>query len=260
MFCSDSIVEHNRLLQLKKWLRNCGYPEALINEKFFKARLQGPAPKPNDCKTVVPFVTTNFANFDSSNITSISKNLFQRSRNDRVTEVFRDFQPILSLRQPKNLLRRLSKSEFCSSPPALKDDLEPGLYRCVSNSCLLCKHGYIQECQSFVTSNETEWKIKCHISCNSKNVIYYLKCTACNFMSYTGKTNDFRKRMNNHKSSCNLGNSSDIFDNHVYNCRKRLNYFDTPMFLIYAFLTVKDPELLIPYESHIHSLGFDTMN
>ena len=138
---------------------------------FFKARLQGPAPKPNDCKTVVPFVTTNFANFDSSNITSISKNLFQRSRNDRVTEVFRDFQPILSLRQPKNLLRRLSKSEFCSSTPALKDDLEPGLYRCVSNSCLLCKHGYIQECQSFVTSNETEWKIKCHISCNSKNVI-----------------------------------------------------------------------------------------
>ena len=123
--------------------------ESLINEKFFKARLQGPAPKPDDSKIVVPFVTTNFANFDSSNIPLMSKNLLQRSRNDRVNQVYKNIQPIISLRQPRNLLRRLSKSEFSSIPPNPKHN-EPGLYRCNSNSCLLCRHGYIQQCTSFI--------------------------------------------------------------------------------------------------------------
>ena len=129
-----------------------------------------------------------------------------------------------------------------------------------SNSCLLCRHGYIQQCTSFITSNGFEWQIKCQITCNSSNVIYFHKCTACQSMTYKGKTNDFRKRMNNHKSSCCSGNSSDIFDNHVFKCRQRLNLSNMPLFLIYAFLTVKDKRLLIPYESHIHRLGFDTMN
>ena len=123
---------------------------------------------------------------------------------------------------------------------------QPGLYKCNSNICRLCKDGYIQECKSFVTSNGLEWQIKCHINCNSKNVLYFLKCTSCMTTTYTGKTNNLRLRMNGHKSSANLGTSSDIFDNHVFNCRLKVKYNLEPKFFIYAFLTVNDSKLLIP--------------
>ena len=120
--------------------------------------------------------------------------------------------------------------------------------------------GYIQECTSFETSNGVEWQIKCHMNCNSSNVLYFLKCTACNSTTYTGKTNNLRLRMNGHKSSATLGNSTDVFDNHVHKCRNRLQYTLEPKFLIYAFLRVNDSKLLIPYEKFFHSQHFDTLN
>ena len=261
VFCSDPSVETSRLAELKTWLLKCDYPESLIDSKFFKAKLQGPAPEPDTSKIVVPFVTTNFSNYDPSNIPRISKNLLEKSRNARVTEVYRNVQPIISLRQPRNLLRRLSKAEFSSSNSTSDEHSnEPGLFRCNSNSCLLCKDGYIQQCKSFKTSNGFDWQIRCYINCNSKNVIYFLKCTSCNTTTYIGKTNNFRKRLNGHKSSSNLGTSSDVFDNHVFRCRKKKNYTASPNFLVYALLTVKHKELLLTYEDHFHRLGFDTMN
>ena len=41
--------------------------------------------------------------------------------------------------------------------------------------------------------------IKCNFSCKSKNILYYMTCTICG-QDYVGQINDFRKRMNNHKS------------------------------------------------------------
>ena len=66
--------------------------------------------------------------------------------------------------------------------------------------------------------------------------------------------------MNGHKSCCTLGNGSDIFDNHVYKCRITRKYDMEPKFLIYAFLTVKDSTLLLPYEKFLHNQRLDTLN
>ena len=104
------------------------------------------------------------------------------------------------------------------------------------------------------------WSIKSHITCNSTNVIYFLKCNSCKVTTYTGKTNNLRKRMNGHKSSCALGNSTDIFDNHVYKCRKERQSDIRPMFLVYFFLTVKDTKLLLAYEHFLHEQRHDTLN
>lgn len=126
--------------------------------------------------------------------------------------------------------------------------------------CKLCKL-YIQECKSFNTSNNVEWFVQCRISCNSDNVIYYLKCLACSFkVTYTGKTNHMRPRMNNHITGCRHGESTDIFDNHVYNCRLKHNNLNEPFFQIYAFIKVPHERLLLSYETYFHSQGFDTMN
>ena len=78
--------------------------------------------------------------------------------------------------------------------------------------------------------------------------------------SSTGKTNDFRLRMNNHISSCRLGTSRDKFGNHVFNCRAKNNYTLEPYFKIYAFMEIADERLLLTYESYLHKKSYGSMN
>ena len=157
------------------------------------------------------------------------------SNNLRMKEVFGDSKIVLALKQPPNLLRLLSKASFNSSQPVHKKKI--GIFKCNDIRCKLCAL-YMQPCKSFLTSNGTEWQIKNSITCESKNVIYYLKCIACKgATTYTGKTNNLRKRMNNHISSCRLGTSTDRFDNHVFKCRNTHHVNTEPYFEIYVFLS-----------------------
>ena len=70
----------------------------------------------------------------------------------------------------------------------------------------------------------------------------------------------FNTRMNNHRSDCRTGNTTDRFDIHVFKCTKSNNYTQEPFFQIYAYMTVKHESMLLPYESYLHSKSFDTMN
>ena len=79
--------------------------------------------------------------------------------------------------------------------------------------------------------------------------------------TYTGKTKVLRDRMNNHISDCRLGGSTDLFDKHVFECKKQHEEPDQePYFHIYAFMTVKKEEFLGTYEKYLHRKGFDSMN
>ena len=80
IFCSDLIVEKQRLKGLRHWLLTCDYPEKLINVKFFKAKLQGPAPNPETPKVVIPFFTTHFSNCVAHNIIEATKSLDKYKR------------------------------------------------------------------------------------------------------------------------------------------------------------------------------------
>ena len=106
-------------------------------------------------------------------------------------------------------------------------------------------------------SNNQEWIIKCKITCNSTNVIYYLKCNNCD-TTYIGKTNNLRLRMNNHISSCNSGMSDNIFDNHVFNCLVPDKI--EPLFKVYAMIRLNNGNKLLQYEHYFHQKGYDTMN
>ena len=93
-----------------------------------------------------------------------------------------------------------------------------GLFNRNNKSCKLCAL-YIKPCASFKTSNNVTWYIRSHLTCQSKNVIYVLKCSSCNYSTtYIGKTIDLRSRLNNHMTSCRLGGSTDNFDNHIFYC------------------------------------------
>ena len=247
-----------RLDVMKQWLIKCGYPESIIDKKFHNAKLQGPAPQQKDPGNTIPFVSTFYNNYICNNITHTANNLLHNSNCERMRKVFGDCNVILSLKQPPNLLSKLTRAEFISTPQPILNQV-PGLFKCHGKRCALCKFDYIKEGPSFTTSNGVTWFIKSHINCNSTNVLYYLKCSGCN-ETYTGKTNNLRLRMNNHKSGAKLGNNSDIFDKHVFLCRQKAQITSEPLFTIYAFMTVKDERLLLSYESYLHSKKYDTMN
>ena len=165
-------------------------------------------------------------------IKSINQKLKQ-SPNESIKEIFGETQTVLSLKQSPNLLILLSISRK-------KPRLPQGLFNCNNKNCELCAL-YIKQCASCKTSDNVIWYIRSYITCQSKNVIYFLKCTSCNYSTtYIGKTVDLRSRMNNHITSCRLGGSTDKFDNHVFYCMQ--NQKQEPFFGILTFMKLADEQ------------------
>ena len=240
VFVSDYNQTENRLKELKQWLLNCDYPEKIVNKGIYNAQLQGPAPlKPT--KSILPFVSTFYSNYSNKNVVKKAKSLLN------TVDTFKNYEIVLSQKQPPNLLRLLTQETNPSTP---------GLQKCIDKRCKLCRL-YIEEGDRFITSNGEEWILKSQLTCNSINVIYFLKCTNC-ITTYIGKTNNFRLRMNNHISSCIHGNSSDKFDNHVYKCLG--NKKTEPYFTIRIMMSLNDSNKLLEYEQYLHTKGYDTMN
>ena len=83
---------------------------------------------------------------------------------------------------PPSILRLLSRNPRLSQC----------LFNCNNKNCKLCVL-YIKPCANFKTSNNVIWYIRSHITCQSKNVIFFLKCTSCNYnITYSDKTVDLR--------------------------------------------------------------------
>ena len=61
VFVSNDKKVEMRLKELKNWLKDCNYPDSIINQSFYHAILQGPAPFKDNPKNV-PFVTTYYEN------------------------------------------------------------------------------------------------------------------------------------------------------------------------------------------------------
>ena len=135
------------LSELKTWLRSCSYPLAIVEKTFFNAKLQGSAPKKEEI--VIPFVSAHYSNFGSKSISITANSSLSNVKDKKIKKVFDKCKVTHALKQPKNLLRLLSKPkvQYCISK-------NYGLYRCEckDSRCNLCA-SYIQECSSFITSN-----------------------------------------------------------------------------------------------------------
>ena len=57
-------------------------------------------------------------------------------------------------------------------------------------------------------------KIEGHFDCTSRNVVYLLECQKCS-QQYVGETENFRKRMNNHRSQCYKNSDTAIYAHKV---------------------------------------------
>ena len=162
-------------------------------------------------------------------------------------------------KQPRNLNRLLTKAKFTNDNPKPDRPL-PGIFRsCVDPRCQLCNQEYMQQCSSLKAANGKLSHVNSHITCNSKNVVYYLTCNKCNGnVTYVGITETpLRARTNNHISQCRLCRGSNTFDKHVFNCGPEIS---PPYFNVYVFMQVSAPERLLTYERHLHRNGYDTLN
>ena len=119
-----------RLDELRQFLKECKYPEHVINKSIFYAQLQGPAPNPESSKNVIPFVTIYYPNIDNKSLMQTIKNKFKNTRNEHLKSIYKDTNFTLPLKQPKHLYKELVSSRFISN---LKHIRKPELINTVIN-------------------------------------------------------------------------------------------------------------------------------
>ena len=90
-------------------------------------------------------------------------------KDNRLRKAFDKCKVIHALKQPKNLLRLLSKPKIQTSISG-----KYGLYWYEWKESVI--YAYIQKCSSFITSNGHNWEIRCHINCQSPDILYLLSC------------------------------------------------------------------------------------
>ena len=99
------------LKELKNWLKDYNYPDSVINQSFYNAKLQGPAPFTDDLKNI-PFVTSNYENIDNEKVVRKICPKLSNIQSRHLSEVFKNKNVILSPKQPKTLLRLLTRVRF----------------------------------------------------------------------------------------------------------------------------------------------------
>ena len=258
VFCSDGDTMERRLLELTDLLKQCDYPIETIEKGIHNARLQGPSACKTQKNDIIAFVHQNMSNFNFSHILSNAKNLLEKSRSDEIRHIFKETRFVEAMRQPKNIIRTLTTTKQINLTEPTSN---PGIFaECSDPRCEICSLGYIEDCTSFLCSNGETWEIRAHINCNDRNVLYYLECIFCDGqVTKTGKTKSvFRKRINNHRSECGTGRSSDVFDQHCHECGAHRT--QEPYFRVRAFMKLSTPDKLLTYEKMLHDRKYATIN
>ena len=80
-----------RLKNLKNWLRDCNYPDSVINQSFYNAKLQGPVLFTDNSKNI-PFVTTYYENIDNEKVVRKI-----RSKLSKIQDTFQKYSKIKML-------------------------------------------------------------------------------------------------------------------------------------------------------------------
>ena len=95
-FVSNDEKVEMRLKDLKNWLKDCNYPDSVINQSFYDAKLQGPVPFTDNSKNI-PFVTTYYENIDYENVVRKIRSKLSKIQSRHLSEVFKNKNVILFL-------------------------------------------------------------------------------------------------------------------------------------------------------------------
>ena len=110
--------------------------------------------------------------------------------------------PHISFSQPHNLCRRLCRAKLRQTASVNDEPPRPS-QSCGKSRCRLCLSLIYS---NYISCTDYNMTSKCHnenTSCDSKLINYVISCPICN-LQYVGQCNNFRTRMNGHKSDFRL--------------------------------------------------------
>ena len=253
VFTSNEQKEKVEIEKMKSWLHKSGYPKYIVDKGLHNARLQGPAPAPSTKKDIIPFVTQNCSNYSCSSVVKKLKLMIEQCPDQSTKSFFENKDIVQAVRQPPSILRQLTTAKFDTE---MIQGKPKGTFKCSHSGCKICNL-YLEECETVTGFNDVIWHINSHITCHSRMVLYFLTCLGCSKVSKVGKTNHMRPRVNNHISESKSGDTTDIFDKHVFSCKK--DHIE-PVFKLNVLMEVDNYDKLLVYEDYFHKMGFDTMN
>ena len=111
VFITDPEKVKLRLNGLETWLKNNKYPDRIISNAFYNAKL--------------PFVTSFHEDTDNKIIMKTNKRIIENTPSDYIKRNFSKINIFLSQIQPKNLLRLLSNSSISRNSSLPKGVLKP---------------------------------------------------------------------------------------------------------------------------------------
>ena len=92
--CNDENIEMG-LKEWKNWFKDCNYPDSIINQSFYNAKLQGPDPFKDNSKNI-PFVTTFYENIDNEKVVRKIRSKLSNIQSRHLLELFKNKNVILS--------------------------------------------------------------------------------------------------------------------------------------------------------------------
>jgi predicted GIY-YIG superfamily endonuclease len=199
--CSDMDTAKERCGELTNNLTKRGYSKKKVEAEIKRAITNftdPPPPRENTGKRI--FFTTDY-HPALPNIKGILRDFLPvLHESERMQEVLPSL-PTMSFRQPGNLKKSLCRAKL-RQPDEMKDDRVPAR-SCGKTKCKICD---ILVCCDSITGASNQKQFKCrnrNSTCDSLWVIYVISCPDCQ-LQYVGQTNNFRLRMNGHKSDFRL--------------------------------------------------------
>ena len=217
--CSNAQHAEITMAEMKSKFLDRGYPASNIDEQLVKAmsidrRTLLTEKDPTTPGRRIPFTTTFNKNLPDINST-INKHWHLLQTNTKVAESFNE-KPMVAFRRNKNLRELIGQTHLSGNKKILP------LNKKKTGSSRACLNHGNNQCCKHMTSTKTfqshitkeNFKIKHHLNCRSRNVIYLGYCILCKRSQYVGKSEPpFNLRINTHRYDVKSPNGGP-FDKH----------------------------------------------
>ena len=227
----DDDILKSSIVNLKQQFKARGYPNWLISQQInrinsidrkdtlvYKTKQSLP-------DNFLPFVIQYHDIYHTGKLYEILKLRWQEmiASNKAINDVFKDLHPQIVYKRGTTIANLIVRSETSSLESSDRSNVEilvallsgdqssadPAVQPCKNKKCHCCRH-IIQTSEFFDAANKNRSTIVGKFSCNSRNIIYMIKCLKCSklYIGQTGRT--LRDRLNNHRSDILLNKNTTI--------------------------------------------------